>query len=191
MLREDRGLLAAASRLEVARAGLQSAVDLARAHGQSWADIGDVLGISRQAAFKRFGRPHDPRTGDEMNDTTTASSVVALTERVFWMLDAGDYAAIADLMTTGTARVLTREVLLGMWASAVAEAGNLLACRRTRAELGDGTVLHPDESVLGLVIGATELECEAGQWVGRLAIDTEHRVVGLLVVPPGSDSLPF
>src|SRR5699024_5472379 len=29
--------------------------------------IGDALGISRQAAFQRFGTPVDPRTGEAMN----------------------------------------------------------------------------------------------------------------------------
>ncbi|RMB58830.1 hypothetical protein [Tessaracoccus antarcticus] len=191
MPRSNRGLLAAALRLDNARAALQSSVDEAREQGQSWADIGEALGVTRQAAFKRFGRPHDPRTGVAMRNTTTASSVVALTERVFTLLDAGDHDAIAGLMSASAARTLTREVLLGTWAAAVAETGNLVACRDTRAELGDKTVLHPDESVLGLSIGVTELQCEAGEWIGRLALDGEQRIVGLLVVAPGEQSLPF
>ena len=31
--------------------------------GMSWTDIGNELGISRQAALKRFGRPVDDGTG--------------------------------------------------------------------------------------------------------------------------------
>ena len=37
----------------------------ARTQGHTWQEIGDVLGTSRQAAFQRFGRPVDPRTGEE------------------------------------------------------------------------------------------------------------------------------
>lgn len=37
----------------------------------------------------------------------------------------------------------------------------------------------------------TTLECEAGTWVGRVAVDTDRRVVGLLVVPPDHGDLAF
>lgn len=36
---------------------LARAVSLARANGRSWARIGAVLGVSRQAAAERFGSP--------------------------------------------------------------------------------------------------------------------------------------
>lgn len=35
----------------------------ARERGITWQTIGDALGISRQAAFQRFGTAIDPRTG--------------------------------------------------------------------------------------------------------------------------------
>jgi hypothetical protein len=61
------GPVAAARDLSAAaEAALQTAVDRARAAGQSWREIGDVLGTSRQAAFQRFGHPIDPRTGQPM-----------------------------------------------------------------------------------------------------------------------------
>ena len=41
-------------------------MDRAREAGQSWREIGAVLGTSRQAAFQRFGHPVDPRTGKLM-----------------------------------------------------------------------------------------------------------------------------
>ena len=54
----DTGLqaveLAIAARSQAER-DLEAAVLLARAGDHSWAAIGDVFGISRQAAFKRFG----------------------------------------------------------------------------------------------------------------------------------------
>jgi hypothetical protein len=48
---------AARDMLTAAEATLQAVVDRARADGQSWRDIGAVLGTSRQAAFQRFGHP--------------------------------------------------------------------------------------------------------------------------------------
>jgi hypothetical protein len=52
---------------DAAEDALQTAVERARAAGQSWREIGDVLGTSRQAAFQRFGHPVDPRTGQAMS----------------------------------------------------------------------------------------------------------------------------
>jgi hypothetical protein len=45
----------AASAFESARAALHQAVHAALEHGASWSEIGGVLGVSRQAAFQRFG----------------------------------------------------------------------------------------------------------------------------------------
>jgi Protein of unknown function (DUF3887) len=58
-----------------AEAALQAAVDGARAAGQSWREIGDVLGTSRQAAFQRFGHPVDPRTGEPMTRAVPPGAV--------------------------------------------------------------------------------------------------------------------
>jgi len=46
--------------------GMQAAVQRAREAGRTWAEVGEVLGISRQAVFQRFGKPADPRTGRPM-----------------------------------------------------------------------------------------------------------------------------
>jgi hypothetical protein len=47
---------------------LRQSVERARGRGHTWQEIGDVLGTSRQAAFQRFGRPVDPRTGKPMGE---------------------------------------------------------------------------------------------------------------------------
>jgi hypothetical protein len=46
--------------------GMREAVQQARQAGHTWAEIGELLGTTRQAAFQRFGRPLDPRTGVPM-----------------------------------------------------------------------------------------------------------------------------
>lgn len=182
---------AARERLEQARAELQAAVDRARANGHTWAQLGEVLGITRQAAFKRFGSARDPRTGGTMNPTRTIDDAVELTERVFRLIDAGDYDTLGGLMTEEAAAILTRDLVLETWARAVAENGNLLGCRGTGVELPDGTPAEPGEVLLGSLVGHTVLECEAGHWLGRVALDPAYRVVGLLVAPPDHGELPF
>src|ERR1041384_1314951 len=44
-----------------------AAVHRAREAGRTWHEIGEVLGVSPQAVFQRYGKPIDPRTGDVMN----------------------------------------------------------------------------------------------------------------------------
>ena len=41
---------------EAARVGLDTAVRHARQRGCTWSEIGNVLGVTRQAAYRRFGR---------------------------------------------------------------------------------------------------------------------------------------
>jgi hypothetical protein len=43
----------------VSAAALRLSVEQARAAGHTWQELGDVLGVSRQAAFQRFGHPVD------------------------------------------------------------------------------------------------------------------------------------
>jgi hypothetical protein len=43
--------------------GMQRAVQRAREAGHTWAEVGQVLGTTRQAAFQRFGRPADSPAG--------------------------------------------------------------------------------------------------------------------------------
>ncbi len=50
-----RGLPASESAVEGSRKVLQSQIDILRERKVSWAQIGDALDISRQAAWERFG----------------------------------------------------------------------------------------------------------------------------------------
>jgi ATP-dependent Clp protease ATP-binding subunit ClpX len=50
-----RRLPPASGRVAAADAGLRGLVDLLRSREVSWARIGDALGVSRQAAWERFG----------------------------------------------------------------------------------------------------------------------------------------
>lgn len=122
---------------------------------------------------------------------TDLTPLIARTERVFALIDAGDHDTLRGLMSEQASQELTRDLVLGTWAQAVAESGNLTGCRDTRLESLDGTVLDPAEATRGLVVGQTTIECEAGEWWGRVAFDADQQVVGLLVVPVGTTDLPF
>ena len=56
-------LARAVATFQAAREALEDAVRSALDHGASWSEIGGLLGISRQAAFHRYG-PKDPRRAE-------------------------------------------------------------------------------------------------------------------------------
>jgi Protein of unknown function (DUF3887) len=168
-----RGAVAAARDLSAAaEAALQDAVDRARAAGQSWREIGDVLGTSRQAAFQRFGHPVDPRTGELMARTVSPAEVQPATEFLA-RFTAGRWDEVlayfdgvmrdrhdADRLATGWAH------MIGMYGSyqAMDEVSPVQA--------GDGAVVD----VL--------LHFEAGEAMLWVRFDRDGKVSGLRLHPP-------
>ncbi len=65
---------AASAGLEVAREALHQAVHEALDGGATWSEVGQVLGVSRQGAFQRFGRKKAP-SPDEGLELTKADGV--------------------------------------------------------------------------------------------------------------------
>jgi hypothetical protein len=57
----------AVAAFEAAREVLEDAVGTALDHGATWSEIGGLLGISRQAAFHRYG-PKQAREGQPDSD---------------------------------------------------------------------------------------------------------------------------
>ncbi|WP_206427466.1 DUF3887 domain-containing protein [Leucobacter chromiireducens] len=172
---------------------LTALVVTVRRGGLSWQTIGDALGVSRQAAFKRFGAAAHPPT----EGTDTASPTIDLTERtraVFERLSAGDYEAVRADMTYSCARALTKRKVMGVWNEVVRETGQLESCDELTVRTPDG------DSALGklanrhLISGAvvqTTLRHEAGDWLGRVAYNGAGKITGLLIAPLGSEDLPF
>jgi hypothetical protein len=154
-------------------AGLQAAVQRAREAGHTWAEIGQVLGSSRQAAFQRFSRPADPRTGVPM-----ASSILpGATDRamvLFADLAAGRWAdAGRDFDETMTQK-LDPGRLAAVWASLAGHVGALEQTGRPVAyQAGDYTVVD------------VPLSFEAGERTGRVSFNREGKVSGLFFLPPG------
>jgi hypothetical protein len=170
--RSPRDALAAARDLSAAAdAALQAAIDLARAAGYSWRDIGEVLGTSRQAAFQRFGRPVDPRTGEPMNREVppdAADRAVA----IFAWHDEGRWDEIlADLDERMRAR-LSADVLARGWAHMAGLFGRFEGTGEPFARrAGDDIMVD------------VPLHWEAGDARGIVRFDAEGKVAGLAVRP--------
>jgi hypothetical protein len=95
--------------------GMQAAVQRARKAGRTWAEVGQVLGISRQAAFQRFGKLADPRTGQPM----ASLALPGAAERGAALLSdlvAGRWAEVCRDFNDRVAQKLDAEGVAVMWA---------------------------------------------------------------------------
>ena len=146
--------------------------------------------MSRQAAYKRFGEATNPSTREPVHKHT-AQQVQEMTEQVFRLIAVGELEQLQELLHPQAREQLSEELIAETWAGVLAEVGALDSLDETRVETPDGDVIGPDEEVMGSLIGQTTLRCEAGEYLGRVAVDEQLRVVGLLIVEPGSGPLPF
>jgi hypothetical protein len=153
--------------------GMQVAVRRAREGGGTWADVGQVLGISRQAAFQRFGRPADPRTGKPMTELMlpgAAERGVALLAD----LVAGRWAEVCRDFDEKVARRLDTEGLAEMWARLTAMIGQV-------EQVGE-PLAYPAGH---LTLVDVPLSFEAAERTARVTYDRDGKVAGLHFLPPG------
>lgn len=151
---------------------ISGAIQRARDQGASWKEIGDILGISRQGAFQRYGKPIDPRTGEPMN-TTPLANAAALAETVIDELSSGRWSAVTDRFDPAMRDGLSEDALAAAWAQITGQAGALEghgAPEVTRA--ADVTVTN------------TRLDLEAGEFIARIAFRDDQSIAGLFILAP-------
>jgi len=167
--------VAAARELAAAsHAAQQAAVDRARSAGHSWREIGDVLETTRQAAFQRFGRPVDPRTGQPMSRVTLAGAedrAVAL----IGLLTQGRWAAARAGFSGPMLAALDAGQLAGVWAQLAGTVGRL-------ERLGEPLAFPAGEHTVVDV----PLAFEAGERTGRVSFGPDGKVTGLFIRPAAS-----
>jgi hypothetical protein len=164
--------VAAASELSAAAsAALQEAVDRARAAGHSWREIGDVLDTTRQAAFQRFGRPVDPRTGKPMLRAVprgTADRAIGL------------FADIVESRWEAATKDFTPQMLEHVDAGRIADAYAQTVSMVGSFERMGEPVAYP------VALGASvdiPLYFEAGECTGQVTFDRDGKVIGLFIRP--------
>lgn len=178
--------------IDKAKAHLQAAVQQARAAGRTWADIGEVLGISRQAAFKRFGEVINPANGQRITGVPMSIAVIQqLTEKVFDLIAEAKYEELEQMMHPEVREELPASLIAETWASVLAEVGAKESYSDTQVVLPGGERVVEDTTMLGNVVGVTTIQHEAGEMMGRVAVDEQQRVVGILIVTPDYEPLPF
>jgi hypothetical protein len=162
---------------EVARGAeeeLAMTVTRARESGHTWAEIGQVLGTSRQAAFQRFGRPADPRTGRPREPAVPGARELA--GQLVSDLVAGRWAAVCAQFGPAVAARLDRPGLAAAWAQVIGMVGEF-------ERHGEPSVYRAGD----YTIVDVPLSFEAGERTGRVSYDQDARVAGLFFLPRGDD----
>lgn len=178
--------------VEDAKRHLRSAVHRAKDSGHTWAEIGQALGMSRQAAFKRFGDVTSPADGRRLTGKPMSiDSIRRMTEQVFDLISTGGYDELEQLIHPDVRHELSTSVIADTWERVLTEVGALQSYTDTHVVFPAGERIDEDDQILGTVVGVTTLNCEAGELMGRVAVDDQLRVVGILIVAPDHSPLPF
>ncbi|MEV5006485.1 DUF3887 domain-containing protein [Streptomyces sp. NPDC093064] len=154
---------------------LKLCVQQCRDAGHTWQEVGDLLGVTRQAAFQRFGKPIDPRTGEPMDKTVRMTDAP---ERALEIVTAVLEGRMDDARPSFNAEVLAAftDKVRG---DALAGVAGLVGAFEGFGEgepfvrrIGDHTVVD------------IPLRYEAGEMKARVAFDTDEKVAGFFVLPP-------
>jgi len=149
---------------------VRAVVQQAREHGVTWQTIGDALGVTRQAAFQRYGKPIDPRTGEPMN-TTPLDGAAELARSVVQDLAAGRWELVTELFDPTMRDGLSEDALAAAWAQIVGASGAF-------ESLGEAVVARTGD----VTVTNTPLSMEAGDYTARIAFRDDRTIAGLHIL---------
>ncbi|MEU0880826.1 DUF3887 domain-containing protein [Lentzea sp. NPDC005914] len=155
-------LVAALSLSALTEDATRALVVLARDGGATWAEIGDLLHVSRQAAQQRFG-------GAEMTESTVAG--VKQAQQVVAHLDNGEFAAVHAMFDPLMSSKLSSDELAAVWRQLVSNLGEL---RNT----GPGTPAKKG----GYTIVDVPLTFAEAEMKARVTFNTDGSIGGLFIL---------
>ncbi|MET7473473.1 DUF3887 domain-containing protein [Streptomyces sp. NPDC005648] len=160
---------------DMAEQVLRLCVQQARDAGHTWQEIGDLLGVTRQAAFQRFGKPIDPRTGEPMDKTVH-------------MTDAAERAVgIVEDVLEGRmerARRSFNDEVLAAFTDEVRGSGLATVAGLVGAFEGFGEAEPFVRRIGDHTVVDVPLRYEAGDMKARVAFDTDEKVAGIFILAP-------
>ncbi len=149
---------------------LHALVRRARAEGRTWAEIGQVLNVTRQAAFQRFGGGQTPDTGDEPLLPIAEAGPKAV--RVLELLLAEHWDELWATFDDRVTRAASVEIFQSALSTAKKTFGEFVAIGSPTAKVvGDYTVVD------------VPLACERGDGIGRVSFNADEQVAGLFLLP--------
>ncbi|WP_346845227.1 hypothetical protein [uncultured Rothia sp.] len=166
-----RAVLAANNRLD-------DVVQQARQNGATWQQIGDAIGITKQAASQRFHR--SPAEHSEASLQKIQEELNTLAEEAFSTLARNDIDHLHSLMTYLTARQLSKRQVSKVWNQVVEHCGEYI-------ELNNSRIEHSANSF----ILTYRLRHEHGEPVGQILFNTRKQITGLVIFLNDSAELPW
>ena len=149
---------------------LHALVRRARNEGRTWAEIGEVLNVTRQAAFQRFGGGQTPDTGDEPLQPIADAGPKAV--RVLELLLAERWEELWATFDERVTKAATVEIFQSALATAKRNFGEFVAMGTPKC------TVHGDYTVVDV-----PLACERGDGIGRVSFDADEQVAGLFLLP--------
>lgn len=153
---------------------LRLTVQQCRDAGNTWQEIGELLGVTRQAAFQRFGKPIDPRTGEPMDKTVHMKDAAGAATRIVTGILEGRMNDVRPTFNAEVATAFTDEVRANALAAVAGLVGafeGLTGDAPFVRRIGDHTVVD------------VPLRYEAGDMKARVAFDAEEKVAGFFLLP--------
>ena len=165
----------AQSATQLAERVLKLCVQQSRDAGHTWQEVGDLLGVTRQAAFQRFGKPIDPRTGEPMERTVHITDAAERAVRIITDFLEGRMDDARKSFNPQVLAALTDEKR----GSALATVAGLVGAFEGFGE-GEPLVRRiGDHTVVDIPV-----RYEAGDMKARVAFDEDAKVAGLFILPP-------
>jgi hypothetical protein len=154
---------------------LRLCVQQSRDAGHTWQEIGDLLGVTRQAAFQRFGKPIDPRTGKPMDKAVRMTGAAERAAAIVSDILDGRMDQVRPFFTaqvlaafTDQARGDTLAAIAGLVGAFEGYGQGEPFVRR----VGDYTVVD------------IPMRYEAGDMKARVAFDADEKVAGFFILNP-------
>jgi hypothetical protein len=150
-------------------------VQQCRDAGHTWQEIGDLLGVTRQAAFKRFGKPIDPRTGEPTDRTVRMTDASERAIKIVTDVLEGRMDETRKSFNAEVPAAFTDEVRGNGMATVTGIVGAFEGFGETEPfvrRIGDHTVVD------------IPLRYEAGDMKARVTFDTDEKVAAIVILPP-------
>jgi hypothetical protein len=154
---------------------LRLCVQQSRDAGHTWQEIGDLLGVTRQAAFQRFGKPIDPRTGEPMDKTVRMTDAAERAVTIVTDVLDGRMDQARPFFNAQVRAAFTDEVR----ANALATVAGLVGAFEGLGQAEPFTRRIGDHTVVDV-----PLRYEAGDMKARVAFDTDEKVAGFFILEP-------
>ncbi|HUK78218.1 MAG TPA: DUF3887 domain-containing protein [Thermoleophilia bacterium] len=149
---------------------LHALVRRARAEGRTWAEIGEVLNVTRQAAFQRFGGGQAPGTGEGSLQPMADAGPKAI--RVLELLLARSWDELWATFDERVTRAASIEIFTSTLDKVQADFGAFVAFGAPACSVvGDYTVVN------------VPIACDRGDGVGRVSFNADEQVAGLFLLP--------